>query len=189
MTKYVLSFNELDKSSLPLVGGKGANLGELSKAKFPVPGGFCITTTGYQDFILTSPAISKMIDSLDNIDKRIINVFRSAGALCEHHKYEIIQLVQGEARLTTHKMLAERKKQSSCHITLGVPGWTPLFHSALGLVTEVGGLMTHGAIVARKYGIPAAVGVDRATELINDGQLIRLDGNQGFIEFLGSADE
>lgn len=221
--------------------------------------------------------------------KRIIDVFRSAGALREHHKYlmivildeckkailaeaevlvdqsilpckedvfyftldEIMQLVQGEAMSNIEKTLAERKDQFSWHKTLhapGVmtsegeivivppkrdnvpadalvgspvsagivqgkariilhpeqaslqpgeiliaphtdPGWTPLFHSAIGLVTEVGGLMTHGAVVAREYGIPAVVGIDRATELIKDGQLIRLDGNQGFIEFLSSADE
>ncbi len=64
------------------------------------------------------------------------------------------------------------------------PGWTPLFPLAAGLVTEVGGLMTHGAVVAREYGIPAVVGVEGATRLIRDGQLIRVDGSQGFVEIL-----
>jgi pyruvate,water dikinase len=64
------------------------------------------------------------------------------------------------------------------------PGWTPLFPLAAGLVTEVGGLMTHGAVVAREYGIPAVVGVEGATRLINDGQRIRIDGSQGFVEIL-----
>jgi rifampicin phosphotransferase len=62
------------------------------------------------------------------------------------------------------------------------PAWTPLFLAAGGLVTEVGGLMTHGAIVAREYGIPAVVGVDRATELLNTGDRIRVDGSTGLIE-------
>ncbi|HWR06024.1 phosphoenolpyruvate synthase [Sporomusa sp.] len=64
------------------------------------------------------------------------------------------------------------------------PGWTPLFPLAAGLVTEVGGLMTHGAVVAREYGIPAVVGVDNATQKIQDGQKIRVNGTQGFVEFL-----
>jgi len=64
------------------------------------------------------------------------------------------------------------------------PGWTPLFQSAKAIVTEVGGLMTHGAVVAREYGIPAVVGVDDATTLINDGDTIRVDGDQGFVVIL-----
>lgn len=61
------------------------------------------------------------------------------------------------------------------------PGWTPLFQSAIAIITEVGGLMTHGAVVAREYGIPAVVGVDDATTLIKDGQKIRVDGTQGYV--------
>lgn len=64
------------------------------------------------------------------------------------------------------------------------PAWTPLFLSAGGLVMEVGGLMTHGSVVAREYGIPAVVGVDRATERLQTGQRIRVDGSSGRIEIL-----
>ena len=64
------------------------------------------------------------------------------------------------------------------------PGWTPLFQSAVAVVTEVGGLMTHGAVVAREYGIPAVVGVDDATTLIKDGEKIRVNGDLGYIEIL-----
>lgn len=64
------------------------------------------------------------------------------------------------------------------------PGWTPLFQSAKAIVTEVGGLMTHGAVVAREYGIPAVVGLDDATILIQDGDWIRVDGDQGFVEII-----
>ncbi|MDR6224934.1 phosphoenolpyruvate synthase [Desmospora profundinema] len=69
------------------------------------------------------------------------------------------------------------------------PGWTPLFQSAQALVTEVGGLMTHGAVVAREYGIPAVVGVEDATKKIKDGQMIRVDGNQGFVEILSEGND
>lgn len=65
------------------------------------------------------------------------------------------------------------------------PGWTPLFQSAKALITEVGGLMTHGSVVAREYGIPAVVGVDDATKIIKDGQRIRVDGDRGIVEILG----
>ncbi len=61
------------------------------------------------------------------------------------------------------------------------PGWTPLMMAASGLVTEVGGMMTHGSVVAREFGIPAVVGVHRATERLRDGQRIRLDGTAGRI--------
>lgn len=64
------------------------------------------------------------------------------------------------------------------------PGWTPLFQSAKAIVTEIGGLMTHGAVIAREYGIPAVVGVDDAVTLIKDGDKIRVDGDQGFVEIL-----
>ncbi|MYY08527.1 phosphoenolpyruvate synthase [Streptomyces sp. SID4919] len=64
------------------------------------------------------------------------------------------------------------------------PGWTPLFVGIAGLVTEVGGLMTHGAVIAREYGLPAVVGVERATRLIRDGQRIRVHGTDGYLEIL-----
>ena len=61
------------------------------------------------------------------------------------------------------------------------PAWTPLFMSAGGLITEIGGMMTHGSVVAREYGIPAVVGVHQATTRLKDGQRIRLDGTAGKI--------
>ncbi|WP_440119507.1 phosphoenolpyruvate synthase [Paenibacillus sp. QZ-Y1] len=64
------------------------------------------------------------------------------------------------------------------------PSWTPWFVSIKGLVTEVGGLMTHGAVIAREYGLPAVVGVENATRLIKDGQRIRVHGTEGYIEIV-----
>jgi len=66
------------------------------------------------------------------------------------------------------------------------PAWTPLFMAAVGLITEVGGMMTHGSVVAREYGIPAVVGVDHATQRLHNGQRIRLDGTTGRITLLDS---
>jgi len=64
------------------------------------------------------------------------------------------------------------------------PSWSSLFVSIAGLVTEVGGLMTHGAVVAREYGLPAVVGVEQATRLIQNGQRIRVHGTDGYVEIL-----
>jgi pyruvate,water dikinase len=64
------------------------------------------------------------------------------------------------------------------------PSFTPLFVAIKGLVTEVGGLMTHGAVIAREYGLPAVVGVENATRLIRDGQRIRVNGTDGYVELL-----
>ena len=64
------------------------------------------------------------------------------------------------------------------------PSWTPAFVAIKGLVTEVGGVMTHGAVIAREYGLPAVVGVDHATHRIRDGQRIRVHGTEGYVEIL-----
>ncbi|MFQ5408011.1 MAG: phosphoenolpyruvate synthase [Anaerolineales bacterium] len=64
------------------------------------------------------------------------------------------------------------------------PGWTPLFINAAGLVMEVGGVMTHGSVIAREYGIPAVVGVLEATKRIRTGQRIRVHGDNGYVEIL-----
>jgi pyruvate,water dikinase len=69
-----------------------------------------------------------------------------------------------------------------CHGT--DPSWTPLFLSAGALVMEVGGLMTHGSVVAREYGIPAIVGLEKITERLKTGQFVRVDGSSGTIEVL-----
>ncbi len=64
------------------------------------------------------------------------------------------------------------------------PSWTPLFLSAGALVMEVGGLMTHGSVVAREYGIPGVVGVHAATTRLKTGQRVRVDGSRGVVEIL-----
>lgn len=63
-------------------------------------------------------------------------------------------------------------------------GWSPLLSQAVGIIAEVGGQLSHGAIIAREYGIPAVMDVHNAMKLLKDGQLIRLDGSQGIIEIL-----
>jgi len=90
-------------------------------------------------------------------------------------------VVEGIARIVMRPEEAKLNKGEIMIAPFTDPGWTPLFHSAVGLVMEVGGLMTHGAVVAREYGIPAVVGIDGATQFIRDGDRIRLDGTRGYV--------
>ena len=64
------------------------------------------------------------------------------------------------------------------------PGWTPLFVNAAGLILETGGMMTHGSVVAREYGIPAVVGVVDATRILKSGMRVRINGDLGYVEIL-----
>ena len=65
------------------------------------------------------------------------------------------------------------------------PPWTPLFATAAAVVTDTGGVLSHCAVVAREYGIPAVVGVAVATQAIADGQLIEVDGDAGVVRIVG----
>ncbi|WP_028591194.1 phosphoenolpyruvate synthase [Paenibacillus massiliensis] len=93
-------------------------------------------------------------------------------------------VIEGRARVILHMEDAVLEDGDILVTFFTDPGWTPLFVSIKGLVTEVGGLMTHGAVIAREYGLPAVVGVENATKLIKDGQRIRVHGTEGYIELL-----
>jgi pyruvate,water dikinase len=67
------------------------------------------------------------------------------------------------------------------------PGWTPLFMTAGALIMEMGGMMSHGSIVAREYGIPAVVGVPGATEAIRTGETVTVDGERGVVRLSSEA--
>jgi pyruvate,water dikinase len=92
--------------------------------------------------------------------------------------------VDGRARVILDFADAELEPGDILVTAFTDPSWTPLFVTAAGLVTEVGGLMTHGAVIAREYGLPAVVGVEDATRMIRDGQRIRVHGTDGYVEVL-----
>ncbi|MEU3985371.1 rifamycin-inactivating phosphotransferase [Streptomyces sp. NPDC026672] len=92
--------------------------------------------------------------------------------------------VEGRARVILDMAEADLEAGDILVTRFTDPSWSPLFVGITGLVTEVGGLMTHGAVIAREYGLPAVVGVERATRLIRDGQRIRVHGTDGYIEIL-----
>jgi rifampicin phosphotransferase len=92
--------------------------------------------------------------------------------------------IEGRARVVVDMAQAELEPGDVLVTTSTDPSWTPLFVTISGLVTEVGGLMTHGAVIAREYGLPAVVGVEHATQLIRDGQRVRIHGTDGYVELL-----
>jgi pyruvate,water dikinase len=90
-------------------------------------------------------------------------------------------VIEGIANVIIDPAKASLKKGEILVAPFTDPGWTPLFINAAGLVMEVGGLLTHGTVVAREYGIPAVVGITDATKKIKTGQKIRVDGDAGFV--------
>jgi len=92
--------------------------------------------------------------------------------------------VEGRARVILDLAQADLEAGDILVTTYTDPSWSPLFVGITGLVTEVGGQMTHGAVIAREYGLPAVVGVQQATRLIRDGQRIRVYGTDGYVEIL-----
>ena len=92
--------------------------------------------------------------------------------------------VEGRARVILDMAEADLDPGDILVTAYTDPSWTPVFVAIKGLVTEVGGLMTHGAVIAREYGLPAVVGVEHATRLIRDGQRIRVHGTEGYVEIL-----
>ncbi|MEL7654319.1 MAG: phosphoenolpyruvate synthase [Bacillota bacterium] len=92
--------------------------------------------------------------------------------------------IEGRARVILRMEDADMVEGDILVTAFTDPSWTPVFVSIKGLVTEVGGMMTHGAVIAREYGLPAVVGVENATRLIKDGQQIRINGAEGYVEIV-----
>ncbi|MFW5939555.1 MAG: PEP/pyruvate-binding domain-containing protein [Halolamina sp.] len=96
-------------------------------------------------------------------------------------------VVEGVARVVRDPRTATVERGEILVARSTDPGWTPLFLNAAGLVSEVGGPVSHGALVAREYGLPAVVSVPEATTRIENGQRIRIDGSRGTVELLDDA--
>ncbi len=92
--------------------------------------------------------------------------------------------VEGRARVILDLARADLARGDILVTAYTDPSWTPAFVAIAALVTEVGGLMSHGAVIAREYGLPAVVGVEQATRRIRDGQRIRVNATDGYVELL-----
>jgi pyruvate,water dikinase len=98
--------------------------------------------------------------------------------------------VEGPARVVkTHGELADVREGEILVCTITSPAWAPIFSKIKAAVTDIGGVMSHAAIVCREYGMPAVVGTGRATSQIRTGQMIRVDGTNGVVTILGDSPE
>jgi pyruvate,water dikinase len=93
-------------------------------------------------------------------------------------------VVEGRARVVLSVEEARLEDGDILVTQFTDPSWTPLFVTIKGLVTEVGGFTTHGAVITREYGLPGVVGVENATKLIKDGQRIKVNGTEGYVEIM-----
>src|SRR5574341_17113 len=92
---------------------------------------------------------------------------------------------RGPARVLAHLDEAGRLRPGDVLVTrTTMPPWTPLFAVASAVVTETGGVLSHAALTAREYGLPAVLSVENATRLIGDGQLVEVDGSKGIVRIL-----
>ena len=120
--------------------------------------------------VMTSDGeIPRLASSKEDGDAKFFGVATSNG------------VAEGEARVVYDPRTDRLEEGEILVCPYTDPGWTPLFLNAAGLVTNVGGVFSHGSLVAREYGIPSVV-VDSATENITTGQRIRVDGNAGVVE-------
>src|SRR4051794_27032612 len=85
MEAYTLSFDEVDGTRLTDVGGKGANLGEMTRAGFPVPPGFCVTTAAYRDFVRTSAELDALLDELAEVSHEDLGRIGALGRRIREH--------------------------------------------------------------------------------------------------------
>jgi pyruvate,water dikinase len=116
--------------------------------------------------------ISAEYDSANAPEGALMGVAASAG------------VIEGRARVVLSLEQADFDEGDILVTAFTDPSWTAVFVSIKGLVAEVGGMMTHGAVVAREYGLPAVVSVENATRLIKEGQRIRVNGTKGYVEIL-----
>ena len=98
--------------------------------------------------------------------------------------------VTGPARVITHISEADTIRPGEILVTMSTDiGWSPHFPVLAGVVTELGGLISHGAVVAREYGLPCLVGVTGATQTFSTGDRVRLDAVRGDISLVTETPE
>lgn len=97
-------------------------------------------------------------------------------------------VVEGKVCVLRFPQEGARMESGSILVTVATdPGWTPLFARSIGVVTEIGGILSHAGIVAREYGLPCVSNVNGVTNRLKDGDIIQIDGTTGLIEILSEA--
>jgi pyruvate,water dikinase len=145
----------------------------------------------------TPPALGPIPDIIDDpaivmlwgITRESLDNWLSAGSTAERREVRGFAassgVVEGIARIVKSADELSRLQTGDilvCQVTN--PTWTPVFNKIRAAVSDIGGSMSHAAIVAREYGLPAVVGTGNATSMIKDGQRIRVDGGRGIVTLL-----
>lgn len=154
-----IRFFDSPDSDISEVGGKAKNLSEMYSEGFPVPPGFVVTVAAYEEFISENGRRKRIMDLLDSTEFDL----ESEVEACSQRIKDMI--LEGEILITSNTD----------------PGWTAVFSKLGGLITETGGILSHGAVVSREYGIPAVTAVKNATRIFRTGQELVLDGNDGIV--------
>ena len=108
---YALPFTEIDATRTALVGGKGANLGELTKAGFPVPSGFCVTTAAYREFVATSAELDALLDELSGVRADDLTRIGVLGGCIREH---LASLAMSKAGTEISMAMATTRKRRGC---------------------------------------------------------------------------
>ena len=129
----------------------------------------------FAEMVTGSPAVVEEEEE----DGRVVEMV-SAGGLVVRGTPACPGCVRGPARVVTHLSQAEKIVPGDVLVTVSTDiGWSPYFPILAGVVTELGGLISHGAVVAREYGLPCLVGAQHATNLFQDGDMVCLDTVRG----------
>jgi pyruvate,water dikinase len=123
---------------------------------------------------ITRESLDAWLSASDQTDSKEIKGFAASNGVAEGPA-RVVKSVEEIGRLQPGDILV-------CQVTN--PTWTPIFQKIAGAVSDIGGSMSHAAIVAREFGLPAVVGTGTATQKIMDGQRIRVDGGRGIVTIL-----
>jgi phosphoenolpyruvate synthase/pyruvate phosphate dikinase len=155
----------------------------------PVPPGFVLLTDAYRLFVERAgiqAEIERIARAVDADDQQALDA--ASASIRSLFDQGAVPPEVAAAIAEAYTARVRRQKGVAAAAYLGLllrrfrhPAWTPLFLTAGALVTETGGMMSHGSVVAREYGIPAVVGVPEATTLLRTGDRVRVDGSTGTV--------
>ena len=163
----ILWFENYQLADAPVLGGKNASLGALWAAGLPVPPGFAVSADCYRK-ALADGGLTGQLDALI--------------AAVDPHDPASVAAAGARARALIGSLAASGDLALVAPLT--APSWAPVFGKIAATVTDVGGIMSHAAIVCREYGLPAVTGTAFGTKTIKTGQRLRVDGNAGTVTII-----
>ncbi|MBP8968366.1 MAG: hypothetical protein KBG42_03690 [Lachnospiraceae bacterium] len=178
----------VDEQREEKLGNKGKFLLQMKKQGFNVPGGYILDTDIYDEIIAANKIDSSVRSALEKLNtKNVKEVSDELISIFEGVKIPSDITAQIDGLASDDKLYAHDVKDKILVTKMTDPGWVFLLASAKGVISEKGSLLSHTAIISRELNIPSVVGVDRLTDTVKTGDLIRMDGGTGKIEILGRA--